>query len=175
MVGAFIASFFTSLVRVCYLKYKNQLRNRHETLLFQIFMIILTAICALSAVFTYMYDRQCPWVLDWERFINVLDAARILLQTIIKAFIVFMSLSTIYGFNIILTEITPNILKSVFSLTIVKFFLYQAERSLSGIQALITFMIVVDLMFITVMLAFLIVYFLRNLMILKHSEERLER
>jgi hypothetical protein len=80
-----------------------------------------------------------------------------------------MSLSAIYGFNIILTEITPNILKSVFSLTIVKFFLYQAERSLSGIQALITFMIVVDLMFITVMLAFLTLYFKRNVRILKHS------
>jgi hypothetical protein len=57
LVGAFSISFLTSLARVCYLKYKNQLRNRHETQLFQIFMIILTAICALSAVFTYMYDR----------------------------------------------------------------------------------------------------------------------
>lgn len=57
LVGLLIASFLASVARVCYLKYKNQLRNRHETLLFQIFMIILTAICALSAVFTYVYDR----------------------------------------------------------------------------------------------------------------------
>lgn len=90
-----------------------------------IFMVALTIICALSNTFTYLYGRQCPWTLDLEKAINLLGAARTLLHTIIQAFIVFITLSVAYGYDILYADISPGILKVVFGFTTAKFFFFQ--------------------------------------------------
>jgi hypothetical protein len=121
-----------SVGRMFKLKSNGQLSRRHTNLVLVNFMVALTIICALSNTFTYLYGRQCPWTEDLEKAINLLGAARTLLHTIIQAFIVFMTLSVAYGYDVLYADISPRILKLVFGLTTAKFFFFQLERALSG-------------------------------------------
>lgn len=125
-------------------------------------MLALTTICALSNSFTYLYGRQCPWTADLEKAINLLGAARTLLHTIIQAFIVFMTLALVYGYDILYANISSCILKQVFGFTTAKFFFFQLERALSGFQALVAYLIAIEFLFSSIMLALLCGYYYVN-------------
>lgn len=133
LLVAYSFTFILSFTWLCYLKYKNMLKRRHTNLIFTSFVLVLTSISFFSHLFIYLYGQKCPWSVEWQKIINLLDAAKALLSTIIKAFIVFMTMSIVYGYDVIVANVTQNILKQVFVLTIVKFFLYQFERALSGV------------------------------------------
>lgn len=145
----------TSACRMMLLRSQGLLERRHINFVLVSLMVALTAICALSNTFTYLYGRQCPWTVDLEKAINLLGAARTLLHTIIQAFIVFITLALAYGYDVLYADISNRILKLVFGLTIARFFLFQFERALSGFQALQTYLVAIEFCFSLVLLVIL--------------------
>ena len=124
-----------SIGRLVFLNSRRLLKRRHTNMIFLNFMIALTVICFLKSSFIYLYGQQCPWTVDLEKADNLLWAAKTLLDTIIQAFIVFMTLGVAYGYDILYADVSQRILKFVFGLTISKFFFMQMERGLSGVEA----------------------------------------
>ena len=161
--------------RLIFLQLKRQLDSMHSWYVLTVMLLVLGLTSSTTNFFTYIYGRQCPWPLEKQGELSMLESARVFFHTVSKVFVIFISLAIAYGYDILYADVSAHILKVVLIMTPLRFMTLQIERSFSSFQFLLTAMIMLEVIYLMAVFLYVTGFCLANYRMIDNASWNLFR
>lgn len=135
----------------------------------------ITGLSICSTALFFLYGKACPWTAEQEDSISFYASTYDLVSTICKPLIVFVVLTVAYGFDVIFADVTNSILKIVFGMTFARFLLTKLQQFFGMYFQLMPYLAFFEVIYLTVLAAYVLVYCYMNYKVLDVMGWRLWR